>query len=148
MFSFSQLIAHLIGDYFLQSNWMAVNKTSNEPAGWAAVTIHAIFYTVPFLLLTQSYHALLVIMLTHLVIDHFRVAKYIVWAKNWIQIPKLGIAHNKPWHECQTLGVPDSLVRQGPDSGESLVWLHGWLLFITDNTMHLIINGAALYWFG
>ena len=42
-----QLIAHLFGDYVFQNDWMAQNKTSSD---WAAV-VHAVVYTLPFLLL-------------------------------------------------------------------------------------------------
>lgn len=39
------LISHLVGDYLLQSNWMAVNKGSDNKAAVA----HAFVYTLAFL---------------------------------------------------------------------------------------------------
>jgi hypothetical protein len=41
-----QLLAHLIGDYVLQSDWMASNKRTDNGAALA----HAIGYSLPFLL--------------------------------------------------------------------------------------------------
>lgn len=121
-----QLIAHLIGDYVLQSDWMATNKTSRS----SVALVHAFIYTAPFLLITQSLVAILVICLTHAVIDRFRLARYIVWVKEWLSPDS-----PRPLSECP-LGY----------SPEKPVWLATWLLIIADNTMHLAINYAALRW--
>ena len=63
----NQLIVHALGDYFLQSDWMASDKTSKK----IAALVHALTYTLPFLFLTCSPMALLVIAGTHFVIDQF-----------------------------------------------------------------------------
>ena len=52
-----QLILHLIGDYLLQSDWMALNKTKCSKAAAA----HAITYSLPFLILSPSLEAFAVI---------------------------------------------------------------------------------------
>lgn len=83
------LLAHLVGDYLLQSHWMAVHKTSR----WAPAIAHGITYTVPHVLVTQSPLALLTICATHVVIDRFRLAKYLVWLKNQLA-PK---EHRPAW---------------------------------------------------
>ena len=59
-----QLILHLIGDYLLQSDWMAQNKTKCSKAAAA----HAITYSLPFLILEPSVAAFSVICITHLFI--------------------------------------------------------------------------------
>jgi hypothetical protein len=125
-----QLILHLIGDYITQSDWMAMNKTkAHLPA-----LVHALVYSLPFLFLVGSAHnpplAWAVIFVTHFLIDRFRLARYVVWAKNWIG------PGNRPWAECTATGYPPGR----PD------WLCVWLLIIADNTMHLTINYAALRW--
>lgn len=43
------LLAHLVGDYLLQSDWMANEKTKRRWPAWA----HAITYGLPFLLVTH-----------------------------------------------------------------------------------------------
>ena len=68
----SQLICHLFGDYVFQSNWMAQNKTK----AWIPALVHATVYTLMFLFITQSILALSIVWGTHLLIDRFRLAKY------------------------------------------------------------------------
>lgn len=130
-----QLILHLIGDYVTQSDWMAQNKTK---ASFPAF-VHAGFYSLPFLLLTMHIPALLCIFGTHFLIDRFRLARYMVFAKNYFLSPRqswkvLGI---KPaWSVCRKTGYPV----------EEPAWLFVWLLIAADNTLHLAINYAALRW--
>ena len=122
------LLAHLVGDYLIQSHWMAVEKTKR----WWPAIAHALTYGLPYLLVTQSLAALVVIVGTHAVIDRYRLARHVCWAKN-----QLGPAeHRRPWSECSASGYP-------PDTPP---WLAVWLLIIADNTMHLLINSAAVAW--
>lgn len=123
MITADQLVAHAIGDYLLQSDWMANNKTKDS----AAAAAHAIVYTIPFLLFTTMGVPLVVICGTHFLIDRFRLARYVVWAKNWI-------GPNKPWADCVATGYPS----------DRPAWLAVWLLIIADNILHVLINGAAL----
>lgn len=78
------LIASEVGDYLLQSDWMAQEKTKK----WLAAAVHALVYTLPFtlfLFFTQAtWKALVVIAVTHFVIDHWRLARYVAWAKNFL----------------------------------------------------------------
>lgn len=155
------LVLHLVGDYLLQSDWMAQQKTSRTFPALA----HAAVYTAPFWLLMPSWWALTIVGGTHFVIDRWRLARYVCWAKNFLA----------PYG---TLGpvIPSSEMRQGPlyrtgvwgDSSSSWAreitrwvhpwsecsgtgyhkdrpaWLAVWLLIIADNTMHLAFNGLAL----
>lgn len=41
----SLLFAHLVGDFFLQTDWMALNKSKK----WEALTLHALVYTLTIL---------------------------------------------------------------------------------------------------
>lgn len=127
MITADQLVAHAVGDYILQSDWMANEKTKRS----LAAAIHALVYTLPFLFLTQSPAALAVISTTHFVIDRWRLARFVVWAKNWL-------GPNHPWSECSGTGYH----RDRPP------WLAVWLLIIADNVMHVLINGAAIRWLG
>lgn len=111
----NELLAHLVGDYVLQSHWMAVNKVKS----WFAASIHGTCYTFPFLLITQDVFALAVICGTHIVIDRLSVAKYISQLKNF---------------HFSGNGYPE----------ETPIWLSTWLVIILDNTIHLLINHFAL----
>ena len=144
MITADQLVLHAIGDYVIQSDWMARNKTSR----WVPAVFHAITYSMPFLLLTRHVAALLVIFGTHAVIDHYRLARYVVWAKNWIaprwfedalhtnEDGSRNRLRNYPWSECKATGYPS----------ETPPFLSVWLMIIVDNVMHVVINGAAIQW--
>lgn len=133
-----QLILHLLGDYVLQSDWMATEKRRNA---WAAMA-HATVYALPFLLLRPSLAAFYWIWLTHFLIDRFGLARYVVWAKNHLAPRRQSwefIHHNRrtpAWEDCRATGYP-------PDRP---AWLAVWLLIAADNTLHLAINYAALRW--
>ena len=118
IFTADQLVAHAIGDYLLQSHWMATNKTKQN----LAAAIHALTYTLPFLFLTQAPLALAVICGTHFLIDRFRLARFVVWLKNGAT------------GRITATGYPD----------DTPAWLSVWLLIIADNIIHVLINGLAL----
>jgi hypothetical protein len=127
---FIQVFCHVVGDFFLQSDWQANNKYKHK----LVALFHAILYTVPFLvakllLSTGSWISLIVICLTHAIIDHYKLANYVGWAKNWI-----GFERPQPWYLCKATGY----------NADRPVWLTVWLSIITDNTIHLTINYLAL----
>lgn len=121
-----QLLLHLFGDYIAQTDWMATEKTKRSVAALA----HATVYSLPFLLLNPSIAAFLVISATHYLIDRYRLARYIVFAKNWATNQAL------KWEDCSATGYHK----------DTPPWLAVWLLIVADNTMHLIINYSALRW--
>lgn len=140
----NELIAHLIGDYILQSDWMANSKTTKS----FACLCHVLTYAIPFLFLNPSWTALAVIVGTHFVIDRFRLAKYLVYGKNYLA-PKSarneylsnnkedyveGLHYKLSWENCKSNGYP----------AETPVWLSTWLLIIADNALHLLLNHLAL----
>jgi hypothetical protein len=133
------LVAHAVGDYLLQSDWMALNKTKSH---WPALA-HVVAYTLPFVLLTQSVLALLFIAVTHFVIDRWRLARYVVWAKNHLAPREVRdnhttdhevLRHYYAWKDCDGTGY---------HAGRP-PFLAVWLLIIADNTLHVILNGIAL----
>lgn len=121
------IVAHLVGDYLLQTHWMAAEKTHR----WSAALVHAAAYTLPFLFVTQSPTALLVIGGTHAVIDRYRLARHVVWFKNQFA-PKSA----RPAWGRDVAGYP----------ADTPPWLAVWLLIIADNTIHLLINIGAVMW--
>jgi hypothetical protein len=122
-----QLLLHLLGDYITQTDWMANNKTK---AWWPAV-VHGMVYTIPFWYFLDLWILpALIIGGTHILIDHWRLARFVVFVKNWITNPKLR------WIDCNRTGYPNTM----PE------WLSVWLLIITDNTLHLGINYLTIYY--
>ena len=120
-----QLILHLIGDFVTQSDWMARNKNKH----WWPALCHVVTYSIPFFLIGSA-AAVGVIFATHLVIDRFRLVRYLIWAKNLV-----GPRHH-PWRECSETGFHKST----PE------WLAIWLMIVVDGTLHLACNYCALRW--
>lgn len=120
------VLAHLAGDYLIQSDWMATEKTKR----WWPAIAHGLTYTLPYLLITQSPVALAVIAGTHIIIDHYRLARHVAWFKNQIA-PK---AFRSEWHDCKGTGYPS----------DKPTFMAVWLMIIADNTIHLAINAFAV----
>lgn len=172
MFTVDALIAHAVGDYVLQSDWMATEKVKRSVAAAA----HALCYTVPFLFLTRNPIALAVICSTHFVIDRWRLARYVCWAKNFLAprqrlvapgataqmkavIADAAAAYRKrnalapdapvvasspPFHPRRNWSWAECVATgYGPNKPP---WMAVWLLIITDNLAHVICNAAALHW--
>lgn len=167
-----QFMLHVIGDYITQSDWMASEKTKR----WFPAACHATVYSLPFLALSPSLAAFAVITGTHYLIDRYRLARYVVWAKNWMSPlvwwrKDMGrgwtLSSNQTaaeWHlwNSQLGSPPDdlkSIVKMLRRSNlpfeacsatgyppERPAWLAFWLLIIADNICHICINGAALRW--
>lgn len=109
---------------------MATQKTLR----WSPAIWHGITYTIPFLIATQSIAALLVICVTHIIIDRYRLARHLMWFKNQFA-PK---AFRPDRSTLKTTGFP----------AETPVWLSTWVMIIGDNAAHIAINTAAIIFLG
>lgn len=141
-----QLLVHGWGDFYSQSDWMAMNK----PKKTIPCLVHVLIYTAWFLLLTTSWKALLVIGVTHFFIDRFHIPlKRLIWWKNHI-----GPTWDYPdFAYCSTTGYYDDSPYNAlkPSSeviakyGQPRLWfVTQWLYIICDNLLHLTINYFAL----
>lgn len=119
------VLAHMVGDYLIQNDWMAREKTKR----WWPAIVHAVTYGIPFVALTQSPWALAVIVGTHAVIDRYRLARHFVWFRN-----QFAPFAYRPPH------TPTGMM---PGTAE---WMSVWLLIIADNLIHILINIAAVAW--
>lgn len=129
------ILAHFVGDYLLQSHWMATQKTLR----WWPAIVHGFFYTLPFLPILLVFYEgswgllvapALIIGGTHVLIDHYRWAKHIGWLKN-----QIGPKSSRPGYE--------EAIANGGYNAQTPAWLANFLMFVTDNTVHMIINVAA-----
>lgn len=128
------LVMHGFGDYVLQSNWMALEKTKR----WWPVLAHGGVYSSCFVGVVAPFgwrgvFGLLIIGGTHVVLDRYRLARYVVWAKNQLLSPE---SHRRPWRECRETGFP-------PETPE---YMAKWLLIIVDNVIHIWINSLVIIW--
>lgn len=163
MFTANQFVAHLVGDYLLQSHWMATKKVQR----WVPAFAHGFSYSVPFLFFRPSLVALSVIIVSHVYIDRLRLAKYVCWGKNFIAPFRFRqMVPETVWHDDPRLEAPVGyrplpwgpidLTTPNPSYSETRdnfgfpadtpPWMAFWLMVIVDNTMHILINGAALRW--
>lgn len=111
-------ILHLIGDYLLQNDWMAHNKTKE----WLPAQAHACIYSYPFLFIVNNdWYWFLIIFMTHVFIDRYRLATYWIKLVNW------------NWHS-KNFGFADDKPQ----------WMSVWLMIIIDNTFHIIFNTTAI----
>ena len=170
----NQLLCHLFGDFFLQSDWMALNKSKRS---WPCL-VHVCLYALPFLLLTHSWKALAIIAGTHFIIDRFGVARYLIWLKNHLDLHGF-----PPWKLCSRTGYFDERTEDEftvnfttalSQSGNVVVppkefdekmdllqaymaakkthaprplFITVWLTIIADNSLHLFFNFLALKYF-
>jgi len=137
-----QLFCHAIGDYVLQSDYMAETKTKKSIAAF----MHAFSYSLCFVFLTQSTPALLLIFSSHFIIDRWRLARYICWAKNFLAPKhievvsveqtdsKVKLIRNLPWKDCTATGY---------SPGKPL-WMSVWLMIVCDNCLHVLFNAVAI----
>lgn len=128
LFGADQLVAHMIGDYFLQTDKMATTKTQS----WSWAIAHVLTYSIPFVIMFDlSITAFLFIVVTHLFIDHYRLARYVIIAKNLLTGGSDEKYHLKNTDACGfPKGTPDHI---------------GFLVLIAiDNTMHVICNAFAI----
>lgn len=139
MITGTQIVTHVVADYFCQSDWMAVNKSRK----WIPCLVHVIIYSLVFLLVFQpSWLAMAFIFGTHLILDRYSLVKYIIWVKNFVN-PTFS---NRPFSDCSITGFYDKNGTAGvydPDDARPF-FITIWLYIIMDNTLHLICNGIAL----
>ena len=115
-----QLILHMIGDYLVQNDWMALNKKKLTWKGELACQIHCITYSLPFLFI-GSWGAVLAIYLSHYLIDRTNIVGWFLAVRNGVfDVRNFGFGMERP------------------------TFITVWLYIITDNVFHIICNYLAL----
>lgn len=133
-----QLLIHLFADYWLQNDWMALNKKEH----WLPAIVHGIIYTLPFLILTRSPWALLIICITHIIIDHTNIVGKLNQIKNWdFKEDKLCLFY--PSEELNSNFTQYNFILKDGYTGRPFA-IRIWLIIIQDNILHLIINYLCL----
>ncbi|MCL6639066.1 MAG: DUF3307 domain-containing protein [Firmicutes bacterium] len=93
-------IGHLVGDFLLQTNWMAARKSTN----CFALFVHVAVYTLSVVAFALpaggiSFKAAAVIFLTHFILDKRNLVHYWVRAVNGAEgVEWLKIVSDQCWH--------------------------------------------------
>ncbi len=145
-----QLLAHLFGDYVLQSDWMAMNKSKRT---WPCL-VHVLLYTSMFLFITTSWKALLVIGGVHFILDRWPIIiRRLIWLKNhigpgfkYVPFEKAGITGYYDTIYQESVGNPTYINKDEDINGfkPRLNYITIWLYIITDNLLHIATNYLAL----
>lgn len=138
------ILCHFIGDYFLQSDWMATKKGTSL---WVAA-YHALWYTIPFLFITQSWLPLLTIWGTHAIIDRYKPVPYLALLKNTFPLLSPVTLTIRQGKTVPSLGDEEIFDRRTGYPFDRPVWLTTWLNIIQDNVLHIVINFLALKYGG
>ena len=146
------LLCHFVGDFWLQSDWMALNKSKKT---WNCL-VHVLIYTACFTVLTLSWKALLFIGITHFILDRWHIIlKRLIWFRGHFPLGEY-----PPFVLCDTTGYFDDspyntrpFNKYTPEEQETLKKRYGnprlffismWLYIVHDNVLHLICNLIAL----
>lgn len=121
-----QLILHGIGDYFLQTDWQALNKKKPGKSGLYACLKHCTTYSLPFFLI-GSWQAVLAIFTTHFIIDRTNLVTYLLAIKNNVKKKDLS-------YDITNFGF----------SLERPFAISIWLYIICDNLLHITFNYLSL----
>jgi hypothetical protein len=128
---FQMLLGHLVGDYLLQNNWMAFNKSRYNKIGWLTAVVHCLLYTFAVCLFMWKFAPLWIVavFLSHFLIDKFGVAEwYLVHIKGRSLMKYIHAYKNKP-------KITHFDIIQG---GFAAV-----VYTAVDNTMHLVLMYIA-----
>lgn len=131
-----QLILHGIGDFFLQTDWQALNKKKPGKIGLKACLKHCTTYSLPFLFI-GSWMAVLMIFITHFIIDRSNLVAYLLAFKNGVKRPVN--AHTIAWPFPYTYDISNFGFGLERPFAISI-----WLYIICDNLFHIICNFIAL----
>lgn len=95
------IIGHLVGDYLLQNDWMALNKKSPGPHGNTACVVHCAIWTFAVIVFSEWYrspHLFLVctvLFLTHYAQDRTQIIRF--WMTRINRQPKFVEPPMAPW---------------------------------------------------
>lgn len=84
------IYAHLIGDYLLQNDWMALNK---KQSSWHCL-VHVVVYMVPFLFTGLLFWQIILIGVQHFLQDR---TQFVVWLMKVKGSEKFGTGPCAPW---------------------------------------------------
>lgn len=123
------MLGHFVGDYTLQNQWMATEKSHLGWRGHRACTVHVALYTAAVATFTSwNWLWLLLVAIPHWLIDRRGLAWDILRLKN-------GYSHKELWEKAPVCAQP------APDLLERNVWKTSFaapVYIFNDNTLHWV----------
>jgi len=86
------VLAHLIGDYLIQNDWMALNKKKHD----LHCAVHVIVYMIPFLWCNMHMWQLAAIAIQHYLLDRYQ---FVPWFMKWRGSEKFSTGPCWPWSQ-------------------------------------------------
>ena len=137
MLMFQMLLGHLVGDYLLQNEWMAMNKSKNTQIGWLSAFIHCILYTLAVCTFMWNFQLIWIVavFLSHFPIDKFglgeKYMKYVKGSSLRDYIDSVNHTYTRTWLDN---GDGERMLTGG---------FRAFVYAVTDNTMHLVLMFIA-----
>jgi hypothetical protein len=123
------LIGHLIGDYLLQNDWMALGKKKSH---WPCL-VHVAIYTVCVMILTRwPLWAAAVVFVPHYLIDRWQFVPWYMRRVGQVRFMECS-GLDRTWQGGNLIDVSFN-VRLGP-----------WSMIVVDNVMHLVCLYATQF---
>jgi hypothetical protein len=135
---FQMLLGHLFGDYLLQNEWMALNKSKRTQEGFAAAVAHCWLYTLGVCLFMWNFSLVWIsaVWFSHFFIDRYALGeKYMRYIKG-SSLKQYIDTVNWTNSKCP----PDDFTK-----GHQMLTggFRAFVYAVTDNTMHLILMYLA-----
>jgi hypothetical protein len=130
----AMFFGHFIGDYLLQTDWMATNKQAKTWTGLWACLLHCVAYSLTMLLsffmLKQQilWFVFIIAFLTHFPIDRYALGK--TWMKLIKQVPP-----------DEVYLIDDFQKRESRKMFSPIVYV------VTDNVLHMALMWNFLHYF-
>ena len=138
---FNLLLGHLVGDYLLQTNWMALNKHKNDVEGWLACTIHCLLYAAAVALFMSPFirpdTMLIIAFITHFPLDKFGLADKYLKAiggrspSEWL----IDMKQQQMILGKDAIPTPEAMLSAG---------FTAFVYAVCDNTMHMLLMWLVL----
>ncbi len=125
---FRMLLGHLVGDYLLQSRWMARTKSAHGWPGILASVLHAAIYTASVCLLLWRIDPVifLAVGVPHWLIDRYSLADH------WLRLIRGR--------------TPESALALTEPHRSFAIAFYAFVYAVTDNTLHLLCLWALALW--
>lgn len=128
-----QLILHGLGDFIIQTGWMALNKKKPGFKGFLACLVHCVTYAAPFLLIC-SWQATAAIFASHFIIDRTNIVSYLIAMRDGVfkkSVPPDKMNYQFPYmYDVSNFGFPN----------DRPLAISIWLNIIFDNFLHIVCN--------